>query len=181
MKKGGRSRRRYIVNGRYQFGQVMVTILANSLMLILSFCLLIWFYLMILDGSTAYSHNSAVAGYMVVSLVVITAASSYCSFRRSRRIAGMMEKLEKLLDDASRGVFPEQRIVFRRDDYFTRLEGPLNACMEVMQEGSNPDRAALLSGLSALARRLEDENPDRETMKNEINELLHGVNRQDTQ
>ena len=122
-------RRRNIVNKKYQFSQVAVALTANLLVALLMAVLMSWFYLLVLDGGVVCNHNRQVPLYLAGAALVIVLSDLFWSLRRSRSIAGMMCKLDIVLADAARGVFPGSRLVFRKRDPFARLAGPLNACL----------------------------------------------------
>lgn len=127
-------RRKYLVNGRYQLAQALVAVLANAFAVLLTGALLAWFYLVVWDGSLAVNHNRLIPLYLAGSLTVVVFSSSYFSLRSSRSVAGMMKKLQMVLEDAGRGVLPERQVRFRKSDYFQELEAPLNACLEQLRK-----------------------------------------------
>ncbi len=148
MTRSKKVKRRYLVDGRYQFTQLLAVVLANILVVLLVAALLSWFYLLAWDGSVAYNHNQRIPVYVVGCLLVVILASSYFSMRRSRETAGMMKKLRSVLENAGKGVFPEQPLMFRRSDHYKDMAEPLNTCLEQLkaqqeQEGQTDIRQRL--------------------------------------
>lgn len=166
MKKG--YRRRYVVDGWYQFSQAAAAVVANILVLLLMAALLSWFYLLVWDGSIAINHNNRIPVYIVCCLAIVTLFSIFFSFRRSRIIAGMMEKLYSILDDASRGVLPERDVVFRKNDYFSELETPLNACLQTFRNSEGFDRSAVVARIENLLHQAETNGMDGREIRKEL-------------
>jgi len=125
----GSTRRRYMVHPRYQLGQAGIFLGINLLLLLLAALLLSWFYLFYFQGHVVCNHNRAFPWYLTAVGLLVLLLSSLWSLRRSRSVAGMMRKLEIVLSNAARGVFPEQPLVFRRGDSFGELARPLNDCV----------------------------------------------------
>ena len=171
-------KRKQVVDVRYQFGRVAAGVAANVLVTLLAAGVLSWFYLLEMDGSVAYDHNSTFPLLMAGLAVVVVVVHAYFGFRRSRAVAGLMKKLRTVLNDAARGQLPEREIVFRRTDYFRDLAGPLNQCLGQLRrtaasgnelavaelgrlidqvEGGNMDQADLCRSLKELAQKLRQE------------------------
>ncbi len=149
MKKG--YKRKYLVNGRYQIPQALAVLLANVLALLLAVAVLAWFYLLVWDGSLAVSHNNVIPMLVGCCLVILFFSSAYFSIRRSRKIAGMMKKLNMVLHDASLGEIPNIPLAFRKSDYFKEIETPLNLCLlqlKLSHQGGTHDVLQKIQGIS---------------------------------
>ena len=126
-------KRKFLVNPPFQLKQVSVLLVANILIVFLISALLSWFYLIAWDGSVAYNHNQRIPEYIAVCTLLVTLATIYISLRRSRSIAGMMKKIQVVLEDAAIGILPARKLTFRRSDYFQQLAAPLNDCLEISE------------------------------------------------
>jgi len=165
-----RYKRRYFVDLGYQLPQLAVFLFSNVLVALLIAAFLSWFYLLAWDGSVAYNHNRFIPVYIVSIVVCVALAAAFFSLRRSREIAGMMKKLQLLLNEASHGRLPDGDVTFRKSDYFAPLAGPLNNCLDrLRQNGSvaTMERESLLVELAEEARLLgvADETVRRLTSK----------------
>jgi hypothetical protein len=145
------------VDGKFQFSQAAVGIAANVLVSLLIAGLLSWFYLLEWDGAVVYDHNSRIPLYVLAFILITIFSSSFFSFRRSRIIAGMMKKLHAVLDDASRGIFPERDVVFRKNDYYRQLAIPLNACLKRLRAQGDDPSPAMIGELQGLVAAIEGE------------------------
>lgn len=132
-----RCSRKLLVDPRYQFVQMAVVVVGNVLVTLLIAGLLSWFYLVGWDGSVVVNHNHRIPVYVAVAALTVTVTTVFFSLRRSRAIAGMMRKMHVVLEDAVQGRFPEQRLVFRKNDYYPHLAEPLNLCLERMRQAQS--------------------------------------------
>lgn len=161
-------RRKYLVDIGYQFAQAGLVIAANLLVALLMAALLSWFYLLEWDGSIAVDHNRRIPVYILTFMFVVMLGTTLLSLRRSRMIAGMFLKLNKVLSDAAEGILPEREISFRRSDYFGQLADPLNRCLRRLgqSDGGQSDgreQTALLGALGEIldaARARGTRDPD---------------------
>lgn len=149
-----RKNRKLLVDRRYQLRQAGATVVGHVFVAILMAVLLSWFYLLALDSGMVTNYRRAFPGYVMVAVLFIALGSLFVSLRRSRRVAGMLAKLNLVLADAARGLFADRPLRFRRDDYFTALAEPLNACLTALQRRSVCQRR-VTSGLEMLHSRLE--------------------------
>lgn len=129
----GKYKRAYFVDLGYQLPQLVAGVIAIVLVALLLAGLLSWFYLLAWDGSIAYHHNRLIPVYVLSLILVVAVVMAIFNLRRSREIAGMMKKLQRLLEDASQGTFPEQEVTFRKSDYFAPLASSLNACLRQLR------------------------------------------------
>lgn len=150
-------RRKYIVNKKYQFGQVAAVLAANLLVAVLMAVLLSWFYLLVLDGGVVCNHNRQVPVYLAGATLIIVLLSMFWSLRRSRSIAGMIKKLDSVLTEAGHGIFPDSPLVFRKGDHFTSLSVPLNRCIARLRERDNC-RAVAVPAIQTLVDRIDSES-----------------------
>lgn len=164
-------KRKLLVNNGYQFRQMGIVIVSNILVLLFISALLSWFYLLVMDGSVAYNHNRKIPLYILSGLGIVIFLSAYCSIRRSRTIAGMMKKLQAVLEDAGRGILPERKLVFRKEDYFDELARPLNNCLEKLKKNPLDSRGDVLIQLETISHKLENGKAD----KTELLGLLNSV------
>lgn len=132
--KNLRCQRRYLINTRYQVTQAGVAIAANLLVILLMAALMSWFYLLYLNQGVSANHNRLFPMYIAAAALMVIVISTFWSLRRSRRVAGMMRKLDIVLMDAANGKFPESPLIFRKGDYFRWLASPLNSCFLRMQQ-----------------------------------------------
>lgn len=160
MSRKGKYKRAYLVDGRYQLGQMAVEIASNVLVALAIAALLSWFYLLEWDGSVAYDHNRRIPVYLLAFVLITVLTASFFSLRRSRSIAGMMKKLHSVLDNAARGVFPEGELAFRKSDYYGHLAAPLNSCLRQLQQKKGTDAAQAVDELRGLAARIEKREID---------------------
>jgi hypothetical protein len=137
--------RKYLVDSGYQLTQAGILVAANVLVALLMAALLSWFYLLEWDGSIAYDHNRRIPLYILSLTLIVIVVATLLSLRRSRRIAGMFTKLNRLLESAAGGELPEREVSFRRSDDFRELAGPLNRCLARLRE-LQPERQAGASG-----------------------------------
>ncbi len=149
-----RKNRKLLVDRHYQLRQAGATVVGHVFVAILMAVLLSWFYLLVLDSGMVTNYRRAFPGYVMVAVLLIALGSLLVSLRRSRRVAGMLAKLNLVLADAARGRFADRPLRFRRDDYFTALAEPLNACLTALQRRSVCQRR-VTSGLEMLRSRLE--------------------------
>lgn len=133
-------RRRYIVDGHYQMGQLIAILASNIMTGFLIGAFMSWFYFVTMNGFSTENHQQRFPVYLVLCIGFVGILSIYFSFRRSRSVAGMMEKIHQVLEDASKGEFPDQKVSFRRSDYFRRIETPLNTCLEQLRTVSDEHR-----------------------------------------
>ncbi|ABK98454.1 hypothetical protein [Pelobacter propionicus] len=163
--------RKFFVNIRYQCAQMAVGVFANILVVLATAALLSWFYLLEWDGSVAYNHNRTLVFLVLVSVCVATFTTVFFSLRRSRSVAGFLEKLHDVLDRASRGDFPEREVVFRTSDYYGHLSAPLNACLEQLRQMRDPRGAATTEDVRKLSSGIDRTEPDRGGNPRRLNEL----------
>lgn len=165
-------KRKYLIDAPFQLKQVSVLIVANLLIVLLISALLSWFYLIAWDGNAAYNHNRLIPIYIATTALLVTLATIFLSFRRSRAIAGMMHKLQLVLEDAALGVLPERRLVFRKSDYFQQLATPLNNCFDLIRSGQNVDSYEIAKDLNNIIVKLETEDADHTELQNRLAELI---------
>jgi len=122
-------KRKYIVNRKYQFAQAAVAVSANLLTGLLVAALVVWFYLLFYGGSVVADHNRALPVFLIAVALAVAIASSLCSLRRSHSVAGIIKKMEIVLQNAARGTLPEESLTFRKGDCFPALADPLNQCL----------------------------------------------------
>jgi len=147
MKK--RYARKLLVNPRYQMVQIGVVVLANSLVTLLVAGLLSWFYLLYWDGSIVVQHNARIPYYVLAAVLLVTSLTVLFSLQRSRMVAGMMKKIQMVLENAEAGRFPEQPLAFRKSDSFPQLAAPLNRCLDRMRYPADILLRVQLQGLLA--------------------------------
>jgi len=165
-------KRKYLVNAPFQLKQVSVLIVANLMLVLLISSLLSWFYLIAWDGNAAYNYNKIIPVYILISAILVTLTTIFLSFRRSRAIAGMMHKLQLVLEDAALGVLPERRVVFRKSDYFQQLATPLNDCFNLIRNGQNVDSYEIAKELNNIIVQLETEDADNQELQNRLEGLI---------
>lgn len=149
-------RRRYLVNGRYQLRQAAGIVLANILVVALTSFLLAWLYLVVWDTTLICNHNRQVPMMIALFSVAVLLATLFFSFRRSREVAGMMEKLVGILTRAAAGEIPEGEVTFRKTDSFLDLTAPLNACLDQLRlfQEKNGREGTEAAELERLARQI---------------------------
>lgn len=160
-----------MVNKKYQLSQVAVALGANLLVALLLSVLLSWFYLLEMDGCVACDHNRQVPVYLFGVILVIIFFSVCWSMRRSRAVAGMMGKLDIVLADAARGVFPKSRLVFRKGDHFAWLAKPLNDCLVRMKKLQSHDKM-VVGALQDLRLKFETGGMDGEEAARALDEVI---------
>lgn len=165
-------KRKYLIDAPFQLKQVSVLIVANLLIVMLISALLSWFYLIAWDGNAAYNHNKMIPVYIVISALLVTLTTIFLSFRRSRNIAGMMKKLEMVLGDASRGIYPSRSLVFRKSDYFKQLADPLNDCLMQLRAGKNEVKKDILIDLQLIQNQIETDTFDEENIRKQLDDLI---------
>lgn len=129
-----RYQRQYLVNKKYQLTQAGVAIAANLLVILLMAALMSWFYLLYLNQGVAANHNRLFPVYIAVAALLVVFFSTFWSLSRSRMVAGMMRKLDIVLQDAASGKLPDRPLIFRKGDYFQWLAAPLNNCFLRLQQ-----------------------------------------------
>lgn len=169
--KTDQQRRRLLVDLRYQLTQLGVALAANILVMLLVAVLMSWLYLLFFKGNLACSHNRLFPLYLMATALGVIVLSTLWSLRRSRTVAGMMRKLEYVLNDAAKGRFPDRALIFRKGDYFTGLAGPLNACLVRMKKQENRMETAIesLQGLQIVVR---EGKVDREEVSRRIDAVM---------
>lgn len=170
-----RYKRKYLVDARFQLRQVVVLIIANLLLVSLISALLSWFYLIVWDGSTAYNHNQLIPVYVAVFALLVICCTVIFSLRRSRSIAGMMKKLQLVLEDAALGVVPEKELTFRKSDYFKQLATPLNDCFALIRASQNVDTTAVVKELKDIHAELDSETADTRRLQDRIESLIEKI------
>lgn len=172
--KQEKHRRRYLVNTRYQLTQAGVAIAANLLVALLMAALMSWFYLLSLNRGLAANHNQLFPVYLSVAALMVIVFSTFWSLRRSRIVAGMMRKLDLILRDAARGVFPDAPLVFRKGDYFAWLAQPLNECFLQLRKRQELQEVTA-SALRELQRKIADGKLTSDGVARKIDEILAGM------
>ena len=122
-------KRKYIVNRKYQFAQAAVAVSANLLTGLLVAALVVWFYLLFYGGPVVADHNRDLPVFLIAVALAVATASSLWSLRRSHSVAGIVKKMEIVLQNAARGTLPEGTLTFRKGDCFPALADPLNQCL----------------------------------------------------
>lgn len=163
-------RRRYLVDGKYQWGQALAVILGHTGAVLITGSLLSWFYLIMKSG-VAVNHNRLFPFYLGGCLVAVLLLTVFFSFRRSRSMAGMIHKIHNILNDADNGVYPEEGIDFRRSDYFGSISGPLNACLNRMKENE-----AILRSINVLLKDIQNRANDPDYLKVQLELILRKAN-----
>ena len=171
--KSKQIKRKYLVNGKYQLSQAAVTIIANLSVAFLMAALLSWFYLLVWDGhgSVIYNHNKMIPVYLVGAAILVILLSLFWSLRRSRAIAGMIKKIDKVLIDASHGVFPERPLVFRKGDHFTSLSDSLNRCISQLKK-QNINESSEVVSIQALMNRIDSGGMSNKEILSNLGDIL---------
>lgn len=166
-------RRRYLVNGPYQFRQAAGVVLANILVIAATSLFLAWFYLIVWDSSLTVDHNRQLPTLVALFGLGVLLLSLLASLYRSRKTAGMMEKLETILGLAAEGELPKQPVTFRQSDPFGSLSKPLNGCLDRLQLLEQEKRCGdeQKKQLQRLAAALDKEELSREEMSRALQEL----------
>jgi len=172
------SRRRYLVNKRYQLTQVGVAITANLLVALLVAVLMSWFYLLYLNKGIAANHNQLFPIYLAVAVLAVIIFSSFWSLRRSGIVAGMMLKLDIILRDAAGGIFPESPLVFRKEDYFEWLAQPINDCF-LQLKNLRRVQDTTVSALDELKHRIVTGGVNNKELVLKIDEIIAGMTIED--
>jgi len=172
------NRRKYIVDGKYQLSQVAAVVLSNSMVVALIAALLSWFYLIAWDGSVVVNYNRQIPIYLVICLVIVTLLSIYFSLHRSRSVAGMMKKLHYILENAEKGVFPEQKLVFRKSDYFRQIAVPLNQCLLQLQKNQKQNDGIFIQELEYLIHSIEKGETDISQVRISLQNILKNRKKQ---
>jgi hypothetical protein len=132
--KIAKQQRKFLVNSRYQLPHAGVVLVSQMVVAIIAVGATAAFYLLFFQGGVIMDHNRAIPWFLLMVAVVALGFTLWFSLRRSRRVAGLMLKIEALFIRAARGEYPERPLVFRKDDYFKELAGPLNACLVATRE-----------------------------------------------
>lgn len=132
--KIAKQQRKFLVNSRYQLPHAGVVLVSQLVVAIIAVGATAAFYLLFFQGGVIMDHNRAVPWFLLTVTVVALGLTLWFSLRRSRRVAGLMLKIEALFIRAARGEYPDRPLVFRKDDYFKELAGPLNACLVATRE-----------------------------------------------
>ncbi|PHR27270.1 MAG: hypothetical protein COA36_09800 [Desulfotalea sp.] len=165
-------KRKYLVDASFQLSQVSVLIVANVLIILLISALLSWFYLIAWDGSTAYNHNQRIPIYIAVITALIIISTVFLSFRRSRSIAGMMKKIQVVLEDAALGILPERKLTFRKGDHFQQLATPLNDCIELLRKRPAASADAIINDLQILKKDIGAPGTDSKSLQTTISNII---------
>ena len=175
--KKAKHKRKFLVNKRYQLRECGLSLTANILVALLMALLLSWFYLFVMDGGVVCNHNRRLPLYVAFLTMGIALIAAFWSLHKSRSVAGMMNKINILLNDASRGNFPSERLVFRKGDYFSWLAAPLNTCLVRMHrqqkclqdavpelevvleklESGDADKGSIIAALGSTVMKLKGE------------------------
>lgn len=132
-----KDKRRFLVDRKYQFIQAGIIAIANILIAFIVGAFFSWYYLIGMNNAfITTSHSNVLPTVIILILSMVFIGTLYTSFRRSRATAGMIEILHKLIDDASKEIFPEKDVVFRSNDYkkFRNIADPLNKCLSIMKQ-----------------------------------------------
>jgi len=132
--KIAKQQRKFLVNSRYQLSHAGVILLSQMIVAFIAVAATAAFYLLFFQGGVIMDHNRTLPWFLLGVAIFALVMTLWLSLRRSRRVAGLMLKIEGLFLRASQGEFPERPLVFRRDDYFKELAGPLNACLVATRE-----------------------------------------------
>lgn len=172
-------KRKYLVNGRYQFSQAAVTIIANLSVALLITALLSWFYLLAWNGIVIYNHNKMIPVYLICIVVLVISFSLLWSLYRSRAIAGMIKKIDSTLTDASNGVFADEPLKFRKGDYFASLSVSLNRCLALLQEKESSAESEVFA-MQTLVSGIDSEDMNSKDVRNQLNVIIKRLKERQT-
>ena len=164
-----------LVNGRYQFREIGLSLAANVLTALLVACLLSWFYLIVMDGGVVVNHNRQIPLYLGGATLFVVVAAAWWTLYRSRSVAGMMRKIDIIMSGAARGIFPKDRLVFRRGDSFSWLATPLNNCLVRMQQQQQCIEE-VVPELEGLIMQLKNGDISQDELKTALNRGLERLN-----
>lgn len=170
-----RFRRKYLVDTPYQLSQVAILLVANILTILIISALLSWFYLLVWDGSVAYNHNQRVPVYLLAAALIVIVSTVFFSLRRSRIIAGMMLKIQLLLEDAEKGIYPDRDFTFRQSDHFRELAAPLDRCLKLLKNAKENSHGETVEKLTELAAQIDNDGIDQAMVSRRLKQIATGL------
>lgn len=172
-------KRKLFINRRYQIPHAAITLCSHLLVSMVTTIMVSAFYLLFFHGGITFNHNRLLPWYLLGMGSIILSSTLVYSLRRSRRIAGLMLKIEGTLARAARGQFPDHPLIFRKDDFFKELAPTLNACLLTIKEKEQrlENLRDQLDNLLALVEKEGDAPTACARLQMIINEL-HDGNRQ---
>ncbi|MCG8552940.1 MAG: hypothetical protein MI799_21240 [Desulfobacterales bacterium] len=141
-------KRKIIVNPRLQLGWAFFVAMLQLPGIVITGFIMSWFYLIYLDENLNASCNTSALVVLAVACLMLILGAVVFIVRRTTSVAGPLKKLQILISEMARGRAPENRIAFRKGDWFSELENDLNAISQSM----NRDHRVRIHTRQALER-----------------------------
>lgn len=127
-----------------------------------------WFFF---DRRLVHNHNETFWLYGLAGVLLVLLLVLFWGVRQSHRVAVVVVRVNKELENAGRGVFPPGPVCFRQRDYFKWLAPSLDATLKHLQrEGAKLTTLRLqVAGLEARLATGELQKP--EDVLNEVQRI----------
>jgi hypothetical protein len=130
-------KRKIIVNPKLQLGWAFFVAILQLPGIVITGFVMSWFYLIYLDNNMNASCNTQALVVMAVLCLFLISAAIVFVVRRTTTVAGPVKKLQILMSEMAQGRAPENRITFRKGDWFSELENDLNAVSQSVNRGNH--------------------------------------------
>jgi hypothetical protein len=167
-------RRNYFVDKPFQLSCAGSMLLLQLFGVVATAFTITWLYYFVLDEHLVTTPNRLFFVKAVIILIFMAVGVLIWTVKHTHAVAGPVYKMGAVLRNAARGSFPEEKLHFRKGDWFGGVARDVNSCLGKMKQDAACLREVGLE-LYMFKNRLESTGLSQEQCITEIEGILSRI------